>query len=372
MRIGILSSSRGRSPSQGVSQSAIQDSGEFLYADYIYSGATENNRPPWVLSVVASDHTIIGQTITITCIWDKQSGSSVGTPTLGVYKQDYRNTIAGTLNRTLITTKTDGINSYQGTIVTTVYTYMIQESDIGKFLSFDFIGKVSGAGNNDSVILSSNLLDSVTADLPEIYDEVQPEELLLVDGYNEDDDLWPNVGTDGGSWTATGTGHVKESGGEVSFNGSGGLTKSITASANANWNAWCKFTWSDDSEIKTVFELSNNRQLEVMTTGQLRLRSTTNQTTSGSIPIDTECNLICEHLASGNFYVRVEENNGTLILEETLTGTGTLGLSAGTATLCEDLESTNRLVGSLWEFGVKHGTTTTPQKTDILTRLKSL
>lgn len=375
--IGSIQSSRSFRGASGseedqITQSTPLDSGTFLYAAYSMS-STENNRPPWVLSVEFSDEDpVIGSIYTITCLWDKQSSGAIAPSELKVYRQDYINTIAGTLNRTLVDTLTDGVDTEYGTIISTVYTYEVQVGDLSKRLSFDFIGKVTGVENTQSAILSSDLTATIGADLPAVYDDVAPEELLLHDGYDADADTWPNVGTDGGIWTATGSGQNKETGGHVSFNGSGGLTKSITAGSDSNWVAWAKFSWTNAAEIKTLFELSNNRQLEILTSGQIRLKSTTNQSTSGTLSLTTQYNLICEHASSGNFYVRVELNNGTLVLEETLTGSGTNGITSGTATICEDLEATNRFVGSLWELGVKHGTITGTQRTNILTRLKSI
>jgi hypothetical protein len=356
---------------QPITQDTPLDSGDYLYADYVHP-LTEVNRPPWVLSVVVTGTYTEDDELTITCIWDKNSSGAVGTPTLGIYRQDNRNTIAGSVARTLVNTLTNGVNVEQGTIVTTTYTYTLVAGDVGKFISFDFTAKVTGVTNTDSAVYSSDLTTTIGADLPAIYVTVAPQHLLLLDGYNTSTDGWSNVGTEGGVWSLSGVAPTKETGGEVTFNGSNGLTNTIAASASADYCIWAKFTWNNNAEIKTIFEMSNNRQMEVLTGGGVRLKSTINQTTSGTIATSTEYNMICEHLADGSFYIRIENNAGSLILEQTLTGTGTFGLNSGVATIFEDLEATNRNVGSLWEFGVKHGTVSAGNKTDILTRLKSL
>lgn len=216
----------------------------------------------------------------------------------------------------------------------------------------------------------------ISEPLPAIYQTLDPEHLSL----NGDWDAgagtngeWPNSGKDGGVWTGT-AGAVPTVGanGEAVFDGTKGIDGTVVAYGNTGWAAWVKFNSSDLSAIQMILEMTANRSIEILTSGSLRIKSTTGFTTVGQVVADTNYNLVVSFDTSGTLItVRMEEDDGTAIINDETGTWNTNEPTNGAATLGQDV-TTHRLVGAVSEWGGRNAPVSGTNRTDLVTRLKGL
>lgn len=352
--------------SGGAESISIANVSGILVASYSWDG-TENNQLPYVEDITISGTEQEGEVITFTVTWLKNGMSgSLGASSLAIYRND---DLSAT-NATLIETQTSAATeSLSGNTVTATYTYTLVTADVGKYLNVEFIPKLIGVQNTDGLTFTSQYTGSIASNLV-LPSEYAGWDLALINGAFSGGS-WVNLGTDGGSFVEAGTNPFTVNGdNSITSDGTAYLTGTAPSSTSA-YSIAMKFTWGSNSEIKSIYELGNNKQIDVTTAGILRLKSTTSDNTT-TIVSGTEYNLIAQINSAANAYIRIETNDGTLIFEDAASTAGNIMLAGQASTIFADIEFTNINDGTLWEFCAKDGVMTAGERTDILTRLKSL
>ncbi len=145
--IKIFQIRHNRKATNRIASSSFGVSGDVVGGNYVFSGS-EHNQPPFITGIVQTGTLGSGNVLTITVSSINNSGYSYLNSECKVYRAS---SLVGA-SETLVTTLTSSTN---------IFSYTQVGGDVGKYLRYQIILKLSGGTNPNSVSTSSQYSDVI-------------------------------------------------------------------------------------------------------------------------------------------------------------------------------------------------------------------
>ena len=353
-----------------VKENNISLSGNKIFGEY--NTPNEPNSQSEVVDIsLSTGNTIVGSAQTITVNWKKNSASAIDSNTkIDIYRSDDNRG----KNLTFITgiTATSHVISNSNN-VESKFNYVFKSNNVGYRLIYRFIPILSGVVNLTGNTKYSPYTSVVVTDINNPNEYSGFTHVAVSSGFTSANGNWVDVGSEKGAWLYQGTGATptEDGAGFVNNNHEAGWQKTNVPTGSGDWTVAIKFILSGITNLDTLAELGNDRIVNLTTSGAVEVKSTTSDVTTGTLTTGVSYNLIVIH--SGNTAsVRCEEDDSSLVFDELLSGVGTSGIASPIAVFQDYQTTTDVIDGGVKEWAIKNGTIDDTQKSNILTRLKSL